>query len=136
MTQKFLTSLAHPFALVRFGPQTPGKRIGTSMAWLSHKNPDGTYSGCEIKPKAGTGVWRNGMFTIPRWVFTYKHPKQFAPENIVHRFGHGVGQAVIVGDNTVRMGGPSRIVIDKIKRQLPKVPGYDEVERPAVEGSP
>jgi hypothetical protein len=132
--QKFNTSLDQPWALVRFGAQTPGKRVGTSMAWLEYRNEDGTYIGGEVWMHAHSGIGvRSGLHRNSRWSFTYKRQKVFAPEDVLYRFPHGNGSRLFNDDNTKRVGGPLLVEIRRAKELLPIVPGFDEVERPARE---
>lgn len=131
--QKFITSLQHPWALVKTQAQTPGKRPGTTVAWLEYRNPDGSYDGGEVWMEAHSGVRiRSGVTRRPRWHFTYKRQKQFQPEEIIHRFKYD-GGLKLNPENTVRLGGPFMTDINFIRRGLLPLPGYDEVERPARE---
>lgn len=129
--QKFITSLQHPWALVRFGAQTPGKRPGTAVAWLEYRNEDGTYIGGEVYMHAHSGT----QARLARWSFTYKRQKVFVAGDIIHRFPHSKGVRLFNDDNTQRLGGPSMIDINFIRKGLLPLPAYDEVERPAREGS-
>lgn len=114
MTQQFLSSVNHPFALVAHGSKQPGKRPGTAMAWLEWRAADGMYDGGEIR-RPRRGVWRKA-----EWVFMYKHPKTFAPEDILHVFK--IQRGVSSDAKDLHHGGPTNHQIRAAKLALPVIP--------------
>jgi hypothetical protein len=122
--QKFLTSLKHPFALVAHGSKQPGRRPGTSMAWLEWLNPDGSYDGGEIRNVRGCSY---------EWMFMYKRQKRFSPEEVLHIFPTQRGHSRLK-DKTTHFGGPTKTQIRWAKNDLPVIQEPPaEVERPWFE---
>lgn len=128
MTQKFITSVDQPFALVRAqGNGQPGQRPATSVVWLEYQNRSGIFDGGEIwlMPHSGTIMPRGGKsaarrYNPARWRFSYKHPKQFAPEDVLYRFPHKRGTSST--DKTEHCGGPLLVEVRKAKKALPIIP--------------
>ena len=94
---RFKTSYAYPYALVRRGGDTPGKRISTRMAFITHAvNEDGTL----LFFKGYIGNKEMGAWT--------KHPRKIAEADIVKSW----------------RSLPSMVTIRKARKALPIAPPY------------
>jgi hypothetical protein len=128
-THEFKSLLEQPWALVRSNQpgsnDQPGKRPGANVAFLFGKNPDGTYSGCEVRRR------RSGETAQAAWVFQYKRVRKFAAPEIFHRFG--VLNAGSAYGNT--WGGPDRQLEAQRRQLLPKAPMPDVAHPSTIEQS-
>lgn len=121
MTQKFLTSVDRPFALVKSysGTSAPGRRPPSSVVWLEFQNEDGSFDGGEIYMLPNSGI-SHPYLKPPRWKFSYKHPKVFSSDAILHRFPHKRG--INSSDRKEYCGGPTLIEVRVAKKALPITP--------------
>lgn len=102
--QFFGTSLMFPWALVKYGPSTPGQRPSSAVAYLTDRE-DGGFLGGYVAFYCA----KNDLF--PRWHHIYKNPKHFADSDILFIFPN----------MKQRHDGPNVAQVRKAKRDLPKL---------------
>jgi hypothetical protein len=103
--QTFETSLMFPWALVRRGPCTPGKRPSAAVAYLTAR-ADGGYLGSYVS------FYRAKNDVFPHWHHIYMNPKHIADSDILFVFPN----------MQQRDDGPTAAQVRKAKEDLPKTP--------------
>jgi hypothetical protein len=111
MTQTFGSALRCPWALVRFGSNSPvGRRPGTSVAYLTDDEGDHYLGGLvEFYRKRNT-LSPGGSWNTPRWWYRYKHAKRIPKSDVLHIFPL---------DDKSPLGGPLKAEIRRARLALP-----------------
>lgn len=101
--QIFGSSLRQPWALVKHGDKdTPGKRPGTSVVYLTDRDGEDFYLGGFVE------FYRARNEPFARWHYRYKAARRFAAHDIVALFPNPKS----------RDAGPAQSQVRAVKRKL------------------